>query len=278
MPRPTRVKLLRRRHLGICVCLGVCCMLVLPGIMRWLRYARERNGHPATVRNSLKQMGQVFKMYANENDGLYPPLTRYGDLWMFDLECVYPEYLTDLYVLQNPHVEGDADLNEVLWAARDAGMEADWEKITRLAARNFTYTGVVMQSDDDALAVASNRSRISASTETEDRMLADRGIHRLRREVGDTRVLPEGDPWIWIEENPELIDTFLTGPTSPESFSVVMFENVASERTKKGEEQDGYLVLYQNGYVERIRFGERFPITQAVAAAFPPPKDPPKRE
>ncbi len=52
--------------------------------------------------NNLKQMGIVFKMYANENGGRFPPIDDwYGNL-MFEKNVIYPEYLADLSVLRCP--------------------------------------------------------------------------------------------------------------------------------------------------------------------------------
>ena len=109
--------------------IGILAAILLPALARAREAARR-----ASCANNLKQMGLVFKMYANESDGgLWPPLLHkitteqaqnaaYPDLalansyscdqWMdpwlawFDnhlqRSTVYPEYLTDTNVLICP--------------------------------------------------------------------------------------------------------------------------------------------------------------------------------
>jgi hypothetical protein len=47
-------------------------------------------------KETLQQMGLIFKMFANEQkEALYPPLMKQFGLFCPDLELLYPEYLTD---------------------------------------------------------------------------------------------------------------------------------------------------------------------------------------
>lgn len=63
--------------------------------------------HKANCQNNLRQMGMVFKMYANESEGeVYPELSpKLGVLTVRSDDTypgIYPEYLSDLNVLQCP--------------------------------------------------------------------------------------------------------------------------------------------------------------------------------
>lgn len=50
--------------------------------------------------NNFKQMGLVFKMYANESQGaLFPPLEAQDGVFTPEFKKIYPEYLTDTTVL-----------------------------------------------------------------------------------------------------------------------------------------------------------------------------------
>jgi prepilin-type N-terminal cleavage/methylation domain-containing protein/prepilin-type processing-associated H-X9-DG protein len=87
--------------------IGILAAILLPALARAREAARR-----ASCANNLKQMGIVFKMYANENDGKYPPngaedfdtdgaeyvLGQYDLAW----PMLYPEYLTDLNILFCP--------------------------------------------------------------------------------------------------------------------------------------------------------------------------------
>ncbi len=95
--------------------IGILAAILLPALARAREAARR-----ASCANNLKQMGLVFKMYANEWDGKWPSLKKYKgdnctqknalppaghDQWLhlvFDAPAVYPEYLSDVNVLACP--------------------------------------------------------------------------------------------------------------------------------------------------------------------------------
>jgi prepilin-type N-terminal cleavage/methylation domain-containing protein/prepilin-type processing-associated H-X9-DG protein len=91
--------------------IGILAAILLPALARAREAARR-----ASCQNNLKQMGVVFKMYANESKGEKFPDQRRGVdsagnpcSWeplafaaMFDGPQVFPEYLTDLSVLYCP--------------------------------------------------------------------------------------------------------------------------------------------------------------------------------
>jgi prepilin-type N-terminal cleavage/methylation domain-containing protein/prepilin-type processing-associated H-X9-DG protein len=78
--------------------IGILAAILLPALARAREAARR-----ASCANNLKQMGIVFKMYANEADGKFPAMSRISqgkdDL---DVYAIYPEYLTDVKVLVCP--------------------------------------------------------------------------------------------------------------------------------------------------------------------------------
>jgi len=103
--------------------IGILAAILLPALARAREAARR-----SSCANNLKQMGIVFKMYANEADGLFPASSgetqiRKGAL---DGSAVYPEYLTDIKVLVCPSdAEAEADnLQRTLDAVND-GTVAD---------------------------------------------------------------------------------------------------------------------------------------------------------
>lgn len=97
--------------------IGILAAILLPALARSREAARR-----ASCQGNLKQMGLVFKMYAGEAKGeRYPSLKRFAsddqigpehcnvrtgpghglDI-IFDVQSAYPEYLTDLNVLNCP--------------------------------------------------------------------------------------------------------------------------------------------------------------------------------
>jgi hypothetical protein len=98
----------------------------------------DRHPRPAA---SLKQIGLGFHMYAWEDpERRFPSLAPYEGILMFDIEALYPEYFNDLKLVISPHhpnqEELQLEMQEIL-----AAEEIDFERVARIAAESFTYTG-----------------------------------------------------------------------------------------------------------------------------------------
>jgi prepilin-type N-terminal cleavage/methylation domain-containing protein/prepilin-type processing-associated H-X9-DG protein len=88
--------------------IGILAAILLPALARAREAARR-----ASCQNNLKQMGLVFKMYANESRGeTYPPMSLKAMPYAAGVELVfnfgffsppvYPEYLTDPNIIVCP--------------------------------------------------------------------------------------------------------------------------------------------------------------------------------
>ncbi len=102
--------------------IGILAAILLPALARARESARR-----ASCQNNLKQMGLVFKMYANESKGQkFPMVSPYlnddateecnvpnNRVLFFYGPSVYPEYLTDLYVIACPSdTDGASSIDE----------------------------------------------------------------------------------------------------------------------------------------------------------------------
>ena len=107
--------------------IGILAAILLPALARARESARR-----AACQNNLKQMGLVFKMYANESKGeKFPPLRRIrcdadgvprneNDFdATADPYSIYPEYLTDPFVLVCPSDSEPADIKGGEWSLND---------------------------------------------------------------------------------------------------------------------------------------------------------------
>ncbi len=82
--------------------IGILAAILLPALARAREAARR-----ASCANNLKQMGVVFKMYANEAGGSFPPASRWPSKFKMHGIAIYPEYLTDVKVLVCPSDPGE---------------------------------------------------------------------------------------------------------------------------------------------------------------------------
>jgi prepilin-type N-terminal cleavage/methylation domain-containing protein/prepilin-type processing-associated H-X9-DG protein len=101
--------------------IGILAAILLPALARAREAARR-----SSCQNNLKQMGLVFKMYANESKGqLFPSVQRYmndncdrvdGYVSFPDGRSFYPEYLSDVNVLWCPSdSDGAASVQAGRW-------------------------------------------------------------------------------------------------------------------------------------------------------------------
>jgi len=70
--------------------IGILAAMLLPALARAREAARR-----ASCQSNLKQLGIVFKIYANEHDEKFPPMAEAWGTFTFDATLTYPDYLTD---------------------------------------------------------------------------------------------------------------------------------------------------------------------------------------
>ena len=137
--------------------IGILAAILLPALARAREAARR-----SSCQNNLKQMGIVFKMYAGESKGeRFPPLKRYasqgglssnidcnvrtgpseGIDTIFDVQSTYPEYLTDLNVLNCPSDAGQGSAEDY---KNDDGTIDPCEP----GADSYIYLGWAVQKED----------------------------------------------------------------------------------------------------------------------------------
>ena len=107
-----------------------------PGIMNQIK-----------IHNSYKCWGLTYKQYANDSpDKVFPPLTQIDNLWVPDLEALYPEYLEyQLNLTADPSIPDLYNRMENIINQKPP----DLETLTRLMAESYVYPGWVVQSVSD---------------------------------------------------------------------------------------------------------------------------------
>jgi prepilin-type N-terminal cleavage/methylation domain-containing protein/prepilin-type processing-associated H-X9-DG protein len=126
--------------------IGILAAILLPALARAREAARR-----SSCQNNLKQFGLVFKMYAGEHNGAFPPLAPYGSvrpdgrsspLWSAPhAGAIYPEYLADLNVARCPSDAGtDPEWASVLARVPEDG--GDFERWQEQAIEAADYTSL----------------------------------------------------------------------------------------------------------------------------------------
>ena len=221
------------------VCLvAVAACILLPALAR----SRESARRSSSV-NNLKQMGLVFKMYANETEGRkFPPMAPYSDICVFDLRTIYPEILSDPAVLINPSSPNSKQFEEQLREAL-AKSPPDWDTAHHIVAQNYVYTGYAVKDDSEVAEFQEARARGDDDLE-----IAGKKIYRLREGIERFYITDINNP---------------AASAGVQSEIPVLMENPSSREL-------GINVLYMDGHVEFVERG-LVPATDAFRKAFPLP-------
>ena len=121
--------------------IGILAAIMLPALARAREAARR-----ASCQNNLKQVGLVCKMYANEHDGYFPPLSEEAGTFMFTADEIQ-EYLADSTVLACPSsVFNSSDLSY------EEGIDD----------HDYYYLNHIITNEEDGLAYVEAYQRIKA--------------------------------------------------------------------------------------------------------------------
>ncbi|HUW61390.1 MAG TPA: DUF1559 domain-containing protein [Candidatus Bathyarchaeia archaeon] len=144
-----RVRVSWKEWVAILALLGVAAVIILPALSRARESARR-----ASCANNLKQLGLVFKMFANEHKGLFPPLSPNPGNWIMDVNTVFPEYVSDLHIFICPDSPFAYDDTFTLRRTFDhPGANAGDMHPDCVSSLFYTYTGYTLLSDEQALAL-----------------------------------------------------------------------------------------------------------------------------
>ena len=226
----------------LAISLSILLLLIVPV----LRYSETSSARLSAVsQNNLRQLWYICEAYAANNDGVYPPISRYG-YWAPDMEVMYPDYMQDPFILISPRLPRHADDVQRMIELSHTG---DWEAMTRLCAKHYTYTGWLVTSESEALLLSQERQNLP------DTRPGDAIVHN-------------GTSLPYLTQGIErLLVTDVANPAQKESVRAtipVAFENI---ETAQEFGWKGCNVLYLDGDISYTRFGT-FPVTEHVAEAF----------
>ncbi len=242
-------------ELGAIIALtAIIVLLLLP----WTRWSAEASRNACA--ENLKQMGLIFKIYADESPGnLYPLKSPHG--MAPDIATLYPDYINDLALLVCPSV-GDYSLNDPNnpegWYGRDG--KPRLARLRRSADVSYHYLGFAIPNNawiDPPLSVAPLIQQAFAHpgadvewTDHPNPNVGDVTLYRIHR--GVERILAaEG----------HMVDG--EGARLPVMWdALTRVDNIV----KFNHPPDGSLVLFLDGHVKFVEYGFRFPITEEYAS------------
>ncbi len=259
--------------------IGILAAILLPALARAREAARR-----ASCQNNLKQMGVVFKMYANESRGeKWPPLLFFrgdncdqantitnGMMATFNGPSVYPEYLTDVNVLVCPSdQDGDSAVSGGRWNC--AGVAGGPICPCRFDNMSYFYMGWAFASDallapgvdenklDPAIpdfnaslvtALATTFAGPDVSAYDEDFGVADPTVYRLREGIERFFISDINNPAASARAQSEL---------------AVMFDVLTMLVRDFNHVPGGCNVLFMDGHVKFLKYPSEFPVTTTWA-------------
>jgi len=247
--------------------------------------ARQSSQRYACVKN-LKLLGLAIHLYSTENKERYPPVANTHRRFMFDADCVYPEYLTDPIILGCPadrdfrssksfRLTADTFLSNNSWGAAARLYTVGTPHPLCMDSTSYLYTGWMIMDDRDMAAgfdiytwmdsILPISNPATDGWRDRDMNVASFGfdgsgnakgnvIHRLDQDVGKFLITD--------------IDTFGNGP-SESSLVPIIWDQISTNIMEFNHKPAGQNVLYLDGHVEYFRFDRSstiFPISPLYAA------------
>lgn len=217
---------------------GIIVLMLLPAIN-----VVDDEHRRATSANNLRQLRLVCKMYANDHDGKWPPLSSVPGQLTMHVEEVYPEYLSDPEVLVSPaHPDAAALLD---------ASNVEPPEVPIFTDDSYWYLGYRIENEEEGLAFVEAYRKI---VESGDGFAWTRPIETS---VGSILLLDEGETRFQIIES----NSVPSGGSLSRSRIPILVE-------RPGMHESGANVLFADGHAEFVEYPGEFPMTEKFIRAL----------
>jgi len=262
--------------------IGILAAILLPALAK----ARESARRSACV-NNLKQMGLVLGMYASENRDKFPPLANHSTRFMWDGNCLYPEYLTDAQICACPsgpefntktnfRLIVDTTLSDNSFNAPGQAFKAGTVHPDCITTLSYVYVGWMVTGDSEAISGLAMYTWLDATMPIS--VASSDGWRDVNGNVASFGFSGSGNAGgSAINRLSMGVDRFLisdinqilTGTESGASIVPVQWDQISTNITEFNHVPAGMNVLFLDGHVEFKRYDKNttdFPMSPIYAA------------
>jgi prepilin-type N-terminal cleavage/methylation domain-containing protein/prepilin-type processing-associated H-X9-DG protein len=257
--------------------IGILAAILLPALARAREAARR-----ASCANNLKQMGVVFKMYANEWDGKFPQKSVDPGGFIFEPTAIYPEYLTDLIVLICPSdIDTAKNVMDPNFGERwvDANGDFDVCQFRWYGDRSYMYLGwAISKNMDNFFTLASTPNAYTAyldmgwTTRDPDGCVIEDVNYDRDFQLDPPFIAMDGTPVSTVYRLREGIERFFitdinnpAGSSMAQSELPVMHDVVSTEISWYSHIPAGGNMLFMDGHVEFVKYPGIWPMSPRYA-------------